>query len=401
MDFKGLLRFVGTKSAYDSLDKTGKLVFAQITGATGDTAPYYLYANDKEFALNSYTQFKDLAGKVVYGATGDSYISVSGSTSLIITHNTSSVTATSYNGSVTSSNNSVTITVPTFTVDGAGHLTAAGTTSATIDASKLGLSGAMHFVGATTSKPTATTGHVSGDVIVVTGNGVDADKEFVFVGATGSAPATWVELGDETNYVKKTFQLKTDNSLTGGGVLSGTELTIGLSNATKTSLGKADSAIQGVTAGNTGVVVSVSGATATVSHATYTKADAAAVKVGRDEFGHVVTGDALAASDITISNVTGLSGTNVKEDFDQVVAKINTIDSKASKTYTATGSTSYIVVGSSTVGNTTTFTVGATLATTPSVSGIVGATAATATGIATDAYVKDYVTTALAWSVIG
>lgn len=402
-NFNGLIRFIGTKTAYDSLDKTGKLVFAQITDATEGVTPYYLYANDTDFALNSYDQFKDLASKVVYGATGDNYISVSGSTSLAITHKTSNVTANSYNGSFnTSTSGQVGITIPTFTVDAAGHLTAAGTTTATIDASSFGLSSAMHFRGTVTSKPTETTGYNSGDVILVTG-GTEAGKEFVFVGATGSTPAAWVELGDESRYANKDTSISAGDGLTSSGTL-GSGVTIGLSDATKTSLGKADSAIQGVTAGNSGVTVSIDSSTkqVTVSHATCTGTTAAAVKVGRDEFGHVTLGDALTANDITISDVTGLTGTNVKEYFDQVVAKINDVDSKASKTYTATGSTSsYIVVDSNTVDNTTTFTVGATLAAVPSVAGITGAVAATATGIATDAYVKDYVTTALAWSVIG
>lgn len=363
--FNGLTRFVGTKAAYDSLDKTGKLVFAQISGATGNVAPYYLYANDTEFALNSYDQFKDLASKVVYGATGDSYISVSGSTSLTITHNNSGVTANSYNGSFdTKTSGQVGITIPTFTVDAAGHLTAAGTTTATIDASSFGLSSAMHFRGTVTSKPTETTGYNSGDVILVTG-GTEAGKEFVFVGATGSTPASWVELGDESRYANKETTITGGTGLTSTGTL-GSGVTISLNQDSIDALGRANSAIQGVTAGNSGVTVSTDSSTkqVTVSHATYTAAGAAAVKVGRDEFGHVTLGDALTASDITISGVTGLSGANVKEDFDQVVAKINAVDSKASKTYTVTGSaSSYIVVGSSTVGNTTTFTVGATLAT--------------------------------------
>lgn len=66
-NFNGLVRFIGTKADYDKLSKSGKLVFAQITDATGDIAPYYLYANDREFALNSYEQLTNLENNISDG----------------------------------------------------------------------------------------------------------------------------------------------------------------------------------------------------------------------------------------------------------------------------------------------------------------------------------------------
>lgn len=66
-NFNGLVRFIGTKADYDKLNKSGKLVFAQITDATGDIAPYYLYANDREFALNSYEQLTNLENNISDG----------------------------------------------------------------------------------------------------------------------------------------------------------------------------------------------------------------------------------------------------------------------------------------------------------------------------------------------
>ena len=75
-NFTGLIRFVGTKANYDSLNKTGKLVFAQITGAAEDVASYYIYANDREFAFNSYDQFKSLKEGAIQEIIGDNWIDV-------------------------------------------------------------------------------------------------------------------------------------------------------------------------------------------------------------------------------------------------------------------------------------------------------------------------------------
>lgn len=58
------------------------------------------------------------------------------------------------------------------------------------------LTGAMHFIGVKDKVPTDNTGYKAGDVILV------GTKEYVFDEAK-----KWVELGDETEFVKKTFTI--------------------------------------------------------------------------------------------------------------------------------------------------------------------------------------------------
>lgn len=124
--------------------------------------------------------------------------------------------------------------------------------------SQLGITGAMHFAGTTTTVLTdgATTNPIkvnskdytaiAGDVVLYSG------KEFIW---TGSA---WEILGDEGSYALKTRTINGDGTyITGGGDLS---------------------------------------ANRTLSHKTYTAADAAPVKIGRDSGGHVVIGGALSTA---------------------------------------------------------------------------------------------------------
>lgn len=119
------------------------------------------------------------------------------------TESTTTSTAAPDLTSSTTANRQITIVTPTF--NAAGHETGKDTktvTFAQITAASLGLTDIMHFKGAVSSLPTATTSdsYSNGDVIIVTGT----NKEYVRSGKTSSAAGSWVELGDEGSYVLKT-----------------------------------------------------------------------------------------------------------------------------------------------------------------------------------------------------
>lgn len=95
----------------------------------------------------------------------------------------------------------------------------------------LGLDNALHFKGVVSSLPETA---ANGDVYLV------GNKEYVYSNG-------WVELGDGDSHALKTITISAGEGLTGGGSLAANR-TISLSEATKTSLGKADSAIQEITA---------------------------------------------------------------------------------------------------------------------------------------------------------
>ena len=140
-----------------------------------------------------------------------------------------------------------------------GTFTANQTDNKTINitAADLGLANAMHFKGSTTteladgSKTQSITidgksySAVSGDVVLYN------NKEFVWNGTM------WEELGDESSHALKTITISAGEGLTGGGDLS---------------------------------------ANRTISHSKTDAVTAAAVKVGKDEFGHVVLGAALTTA---------------------------------------------------------------------------------------------------------
>ena len=77
-------------------------------------------------------------------------------------------------------------------------------TKKSIQASDLGLSGAMHFVGVKTTLPNSGN---DGDVVLVGG------KEYVW------ASNKWNELGDEGSHALKTINIASGDGLTGGGTL--------------------------------------------------------------------------------------------------------------------------------------------------------------------------------------
>ena len=133
------------------------------------------------------------------------------------TENTSTGTAQTVNVA----NSGQTLSLVTYTFDGAGHETGKTTTTVNftqVTASSLGLDSAMHFKGAVSSLPTATTSdsYENGDVIMVTGT----NKEYVRSGKTASAAGEWIELGDEGSYAQKTVTVTGTGALGGGGDLT-------------------------------------------------------------------------------------------------------------------------------------------------------------------------------------
>ena len=110
---------------------------------------------------------------------------------------------------------------------------------------------------------------------------------------------------------------------------------------------------------------------------------------------HIGSTEAHAAKDITYAGATGVTTTNVKDALDELYSKVDNIEVPVTS---VTGDTaSYSDVTTDEAGN---VTVKNTLATAVDVTGVTGATAATATGLATDAWVKDYITSILAWEVL-
>lgn len=130
-------------------------------------------------------------------------------------------------------------------------------TEINITAADLGLSSALSFAGTTTTALTdgAKTNPIkvnNADYTAISGNVVlYNNKEFIWNGTA------WEELGDESSHALKTISISAGDGLTGGGDLSQNR---------------------------------------TISHATKTAVSAAPVKVGYDQFGHVVIGAALGTA---------------------------------------------------------------------------------------------------------
>lgn len=90
-----------------------------------------------------------------------------------------------------------------------------------VDSKTAALSGAMHFVGVSTTDPKGTTGATvaghtkwaAGDVVLY------GNKEFVLKDATNTAD-NWIELGDEGSHALRTITITGTDGLTGGGDLS-------------------------------------------------------------------------------------------------------------------------------------------------------------------------------------
>lgn len=158
---------------------------------------------------------------------GDTFTAnASAAKTITVNHKTRTETPTTSTGTVGSGNTGTTGTfdVVTYTFDAAGHETAKDTKTITVtfpSAADLGVTGAMHFVGLSTSDPKGSSGatvsgHTTWDKgdVVLYGN-----KEYVLNGTTNVA-ANWVELGDESSYALKTVKVEGSGVLGGGGDLS-------------------------------------------------------------------------------------------------------------------------------------------------------------------------------------
>lgn len=159
-----------------------------------------------------------------------------------------------------------------------------------------GLSGAMHYIGitsttltdgATTSTLTAkttgsltkTTGFIAGDVVLYN------DGEYVWTGSL------WEQLGDSGSFKVRQTTVTTATTV---------------SNATATTFVSAiEQDANGVIKYTTKVLPTYNN----YSHPTTTAVDAAAVKVGKDTLGHVVLGSALTYSDVGAASAS--HGTHV------------------------------------------------------------------------------------------
>ena len=132
-----------------------------------------------------------------------------------------------------------------------GHITS----KSPLTAADLGLDNALHFVGVSTTDPTASTGatvaghtgsFVAGDVCIYKRSGETGYEEYIYTGNV------WELLGDADSYALKSITITSGNEyITGGGDLSENR---------------------------------------TLTHKTYTAADPAIKSIGRDAGGHVVIG---------------------------------------------------------------------------------------------------------------
>lgn len=108
---------------------------------------------------------------------------------------------------------------------------------------------------------------------------------------------------------------------------------------------------------------------------------------------HISSTEAHAAKDITYAGATNSTATNVEDALDELYSQIATVDGETVKSVTGDA-----YVGATTVDGAVTLTTN--IADTVNVSDVENYTAATATGLATDAYVQDYVASSLAWEVL-
>lgn len=89
-----------------------------------------------------------------------------------------------------------------------------------VDSKTAALTGAMHFVGVSTTDPAAEGATVAGHTKWAAGDVVlYGNKEYVLKASSNTA-ANWVELGDEGSHALKTIQISAGGGLTGGGDLS-------------------------------------------------------------------------------------------------------------------------------------------------------------------------------------
>lgn len=215
----------------------------------------------------------------IKGATGtpiETAVSQSGNTTTVdIKHKTSGVTAGTYGTNSTttiSAGSTGSIVVPQVEVNSYGHVTSAANQSISIDLS--GLTGAMHWVGVSSTDPKGSSGatvsnHTWANGDVVTYN----SKEYVLSGNSNAA-ANWLELGDEGSHaLKGTTTCSPGDGLTGTTMyayVTGSNGTIQHAVPTNASAGKKDSAdnnfIKSVTTDKFGHVTAYTTGTFTQDH---------------------------------------------------------------------------------------------------------------------------------------
>lgn len=187
-----------------------------------------------------------------------------------------------------------------------------------VDSKTAALTGAMHFVGVSTTDPAAEGATVAGHTKWAAGDVVlYGNKEYVLKASSNTA-ANWVELGDEGSHALKTIQISAGGGLTGGGDLSA-DRTIshagkaaGLTDVTKT----ANTFVSGMTFDSYGhptavETTAISGADGVkvednvIKHTNSVTAQnsEALLKVKYDAQGHITGSAAVTATDIP-----GLSG---------------------------------------------------------------------------------------------
>lgn len=108
---------------------------------------------------------------------------------------------------------------------------------------------------------------------------------------------------------------------------------------------------------------------------------------------HINSTEAHAAKDITYAGATNSTATNVEDALDELYSQLATVDGAAVKSVTGDA-----YVGATTVDGAVTLTTD--IADAVNTSDIEGYTPAEATGLTTDAWVKDYITSILAWETL-
>lgn len=279
--------------------QTGNLAFgaAVVTGITKDAAGHIIGVSTKALPANP------------------------------VSSNTVTTTSTLTANRVMLGNGSKTIKVSDYTIGGATLASSPSSTvlatEAAVSAAVSGLTGAMHFIGSTTTALTdgattatlagsslsKTTGFVAGDV-VITSDG----KEFVW---TGSA---WELLGDEGSYALKTVSVTGTGALGGGGTLAESrEIT-----HNESALGITENTKYGPTANVTGT----EGATLTVP------------QIEVDKYGHIV---GVTNRTYTSKNTTYTVGDKALNISDGTTSKkvIGVNENSSNRTLTVSGD-SYI-----------------------------------------------------------
>lgn len=216
----------------------------------------------------------------IKGATGtpiETAVSQSGNTTTVdIKHKNSGVTAGTYGTNSTttiSAGSTGSIVVPQVEVNSYGHVTSASNQSISIDLS--GLTGAMHWVGVSSTDPKGSSGATfSGHTTWSKGDVVTYNsKEYVLSGDSNAA-ANWLELGDEGSHaLKGTTTCSPGDGLTGTTMyayVTGSNGSIQHAVPTNASAGKKDSAdnnfIKSVTTDKFGHVTAYTTGTFTQDH---------------------------------------------------------------------------------------------------------------------------------------